>query len=64
MDDEARIKALEAKMESLLSKIEDMEHMQLNIPTALVELTPSHTLEDVKGRVNQIISIVNQFSVN
>jgi len=59
-----QIRELEESVVALLTKVEDLENLQLDIPSKLVLLTPSNTLEDVKGRVNQIINIINGLSVN
>jgi len=61
---EEEIKELDEKLESLLTKIEDLENNQLGYVDDLVPLTPSDNLEDVKGRVNQIMKILQRLSIN
>jgi len=43
----------------LASRIEDVENSTLNLESALVPLSSSDDLEDVKGRINQIIEVLN-----
>jgi len=50
-------------VQAVLSKIEDLENSQFSVPNRLLPLTTSNTLEDVKGRLNQIIAILNSSHV-
>ena len=61
---EADIEKLNKKLDSLLTKIEDIENNQLGYVDDLIPLTPSDDLEDVKGRVNQIMKILQRLSIN
>ncbi len=61
---EEDIDKLKVTIEKLLTRVEDLENVQLDVPTKLIALRPSDTLENVKGRVNQIITILNKLSIN
>jgi len=61
---EEDIDKLKVTIEKLLTRVEDLENVQLDVPAKLIALRPSNTLEDVKGRVNQIIAILNKLSIN
>jgi len=47
----------------LVSRIEDVENASIQVDKALVPLSTSDDLEAVKGRVNQIIEILNNSRV-
>ena len=59
-----KMDAVKERLEAILTKVEDLENNQLGYVDDLIPLTPSDDLEDVKGRVNQIMKILQRLSIN
>ena len=59
-----KMDAVNERLEAILTKVEDLENNQLGYVDDLIPLTPSDDLEDVKGRVNQIMKILQRLSIN